>query len=196
MAATNRRGPAVNRRDSGRYSQRGVALLIALLVVATATILIAGLLDRGELTAARTRNQLREAQAQAYAQGLEIYAARVLRYKTNAGGAGLSTSIWAIPLPNTPVPGGEIAATMRDRNGCFNLNNLVDANGQPQSPWPHKFQRLLTVLKLDPKIADATVNWMNPQPTADDGYYLAQPVAYRPAKRGFVHVSNCVWSKV
>ncbi len=32
-----------------RHKQRGVALLIALLVVALATVLIAGLLDRGEL---------------------------------------------------------------------------------------------------------------------------------------------------
>ena len=58
--------------------QRGVALLIALLVVALATILIAGLLDRGGLTAARTRNELREMQAENYAKGLEDYAARVL----------------------------------------------------------------------------------------------------------------------
>ena len=73
---------------------------------------------------------------------------------------------------------------------CFNLNNLVDANGRANPPWPDKFKRLLTALKLDPKLADAAVNWMNPQPTTDDAYYLAQPVPYRPAKRGFVHVSE------
>ena len=58
--------------------QRGVALIIALLVVALAAILIAGLLDRGGLAAARTRNALREMQAEHYAKGLEDYAARVL----------------------------------------------------------------------------------------------------------------------
>jgi len=57
---------------------RGVALIVALLVVALATVLIAGLLDRGELAHARTRNSLREAQAQSYALGLEAYAAKVL----------------------------------------------------------------------------------------------------------------------
>jgi len=46
-------------------------LLVALLVVALATVLIAALLDRGELTAARTRNGLRTTQAEAYALGLE-----------------------------------------------------------------------------------------------------------------------------
>ena len=66
-------------RNTCLARQRGVALLVALLVVALATVLIASLLDRGELGRARTRNQLREAQAQAYAQGLEVYAARVLQ---------------------------------------------------------------------------------------------------------------------
>src|SRR5579871_5626878 len=43
--------------------QSGVALIVALLVVALATVLIAALLYRGELTAARTRNDIRAAQA-------------------------------------------------------------------------------------------------------------------------------------
>ncbi len=65
--------------------QRGVALLVALLVVALATILIAALLDRGELALARTRNVLRGEQAEAYAQGLEAYAAEVLIQTRNQG---------------------------------------------------------------------------------------------------------------
>lgn len=56
--------------------QRGVALLVALLVVALTTVVIAGLLDRSELVAARTRNVLRNEQVEAFQQGLEAYAAR------------------------------------------------------------------------------------------------------------------------
>jgi general secretion pathway protein K len=172
--------------------QRGVALLVALLVVALATVLIASLLDRGELGLARTRNQLLDAQAQAYAQGLEAYAARVLQqdWAANAGGADSAASAWAVPLPPTPVPGGVIAATMRDRNGCFNLNDLVDAGGAPNPPWPDKFRRLLTALRLDPNLADAVAAWMDSRPGNEDPYYLAQPVPYRAAKRNFIHVSE------
>ena len=172
--------------------QRGVALLVALLVVALATVLIAGLIDRGALGFARTRNELMEAQAQAYAQGLEAYAARVLQQDwVNSGGAADSNaSPWAVPLPPTPVPDGLISATMRDRNGCFNLNNLVDANGMPNAPWPDKLRRLLGALRLDPALADAITGWMNPQPGSEDPYYLAQPVPYRQAKRTFIHVSE------
>jgi general secretion pathway protein K len=174
-------------------NQRGIALLVALLVVALATVLIASLIDRGELGLARTRNQLLAAQAQAYAQGLETYAARVLQqdWAANGGGAADSNgSAWAVPLPPTPVPDGLITATMRDRNGCFNLNNLVDASGQPLALWPDKFRRLLGALRLDPGIADAVIAWMVPRADSEDPYYLAQPVPYRQAKRKFIHVSE------
>jgi general secretion pathway protein K len=172
-------------------TQRGVALIIALLVVALATVLIAGLLDRGELNGARVRNQLREAQAQAYAQGLEAYAARVLvQAQVSDPGYDTNSSPWALPLPPTPVPGGEIVATMRDRNGCFNLNNLLDDGNQVSAVWQRKFVRLLQVLKLDVGLADAVTRWMRSAPMPDDGFYLQQDVPYRPAKQGFVHVSE------
>ena len=85
--------------------QRGVALIIALLAVALALVLIAGLLDRGELTLARTRNTLRAEQAQAYAEGLEAFAARVLVKSSEEGpGIDAADSLWALPLPPQTVP--------------------------------------------------------------------------------------------
>jgi general secretion pathway protein K len=179
------------RAHAGR--QRGVALLVALLVVALATVLIAGLVDRGQLAFARTRNQLLEAQAQAYAQGLEAYAARILlkAWADDPNGARDSnTSVWAVPLPPTPVPGGMIEATLSDRNGCFNLNNIVAADGQPNPPWPDKFRKLLSALSLDPNIADAAVAWMNAAPGNEDPFYLSQAVPYRIGKRPFAHASE------
>lgn len=172
--------------------QGGVALLVALLVVALATLLIAGLLDRGGLVAARTRNALRQEQAQAYARGLENYAAEVLtRAQAQNQGYDAADSIWAIPLPPTPVPGGTIAAQMTDLNGRFNLNNLDPINDQ-YHVWYDKFGLLLTALKLDPTIADHIKNWMDASTpvSTDDQYYLAQPVPYRRAMRYFTHVSE------
>ncbi|MBS0557917.1 MAG: type II secretion system minor pseudopilin GspK [Proteobacteria bacterium] len=172
--------------------QRGVALLVALLVVALATVLIAGLLDRGGLMAARTRNALRAQQAQAYARGLENYAAEVLtRAQAQGVGYDAADSIWAIPLPPTPVPGGTIAAQMADLNGRFNLNNL-DPTYDTQGVWRGKFVLLLTALKLDPAIAGHVVAWMdaNAATSTDDQFYLAQPVPYRRAGREFAHASE------
>jgi general secretion pathway protein K len=174
-----------------RARQRGVALIVALLVVALATVLIAALLDRGELANARTRNTLREMQAESYAKGLEDYAAHVLNQQQNS--ADTSDSVWAIPLPPTPVPGGEISATMTDLNGRFNLNNLwPDSSNSQQQFWLGKFQTLLTALKLDPNLAQNVEDWMNSDPASgsSDAWYVAQAVPYRSSKRIFTHISE------
>ncbi len=177
------------------WQQKGVALLVALLVLALAAILIAGLLDRGELGLARVRNVLRAEQAQAYAEGLEAYAARVL-IKARAENPNVDTNAdsWAVPLPPLPVPGGLLSATMRDLNGCFNLNNLV-SNGSSNAQWVTQFERLLTALKLDPALANVVVDWLDSDTTvgnsgAEDVTYLTLPIPYRTANRAFTHVSE------
>lgn len=175
---------------SGASRQRGIALLIALLTVALAAVLIAGLLDRGELAFARTRNALRTEQAEAYAQGLEAYAARVLIKDNEDPGNDSNTDIWAMPLPPQQVPGGAIRASMRDLNGCFNLNNLVSTTHG--GTWQKMFARLLDVRGVDPAIGAAVLDWLGVSRNVDatDAYYLAQPVPYRSAQRVFAHVSE------
>jgi general secretion pathway protein K len=175
-----------------RARQRGVALIVALLVVALATVLIAALLDRGELANARTRNALRETQAESYARGLEAYAAHVLMKDLQQNSSfDSSNSIWAIPLPPTPVPGGQIQATMTDLDGRFNLNNLSDPTVSPnQADWRNVFSRLLTALKLDPSLVQNVLDWMNTQSSQTDAFYASQAVPYRRAQRLFSHVSE------
>ena len=177
---------------SAASNQRGIALLIALLTVALAAVLIAGLLDRGELALARTRNAMRGEQAEAYAQGLEAYAAEVL-LKDFGDDPGIDTNadIWAAGLPPQQVAGGVITGSIHDLNGCFNLNNLAD--GANASGWLKVFNQLLDARGVTRDIADATRKWLGAGAAgADviDAYYLAQPVPYRSAQRAFAHVSE------
>jgi general secretion pathway protein K len=172
--------------------QRGIALLVALLTVALATILIAGLLDRGELALARTRNALRGEQAQAYAQGLEAYAAQILLKDLDEDAStDASTDIWAVPLPPREVPGGIISATVRDMNGCFNLNNLSNGHSDYVT-WRAVFARLLAVRGVSADIAEAVSSWLDEQSSSDsdDTYYLSLPVPYRRGRHAFAHVSE------
>ena len=176
--------------------QRGVALLIALLAVALAVILIASLLDRGELAFARTRNALRATQAAAYADGLEAYAAQVLMRDLDEGALDTHSDIWAMPLPPQDVPGGRMSAHLRELNGCFNLNNLVSPMPGEAAQWQQRLRNLLTALELDPALGGAIVDWLDSDGNidadagAEDAAYLAQPVAYRAANRVFAHVSE------
>ncbi len=179
---------------NGPDRQRGVALLIALLAVALAVILIASLLDRGELAYARTRNVLRGEQAIAYSEGLEAYAAQVLQRDSEDNRAiDTFSDSWAVPLPPQEVPGGRISARMSDLNGCFNLNNLA---ADPTGIWRKRMQNLLVALQLDPSLRGAIVDWLDsdgsidPEGGAEDNAYLAQAVPYRTANRAFAHVSE------
>lgn len=170
-----------------RRRTRGVALVVALLVVALATILVAALLDRGELALARTRNALRAEQAEAYAQGLEAYAVQVLMLPRD--GADTAASPWAQPMPPQVVPGGVVTATMRDLDGCFNLNNLDPGHKQQ---WQPVFVRLLAALGVDPGVEVAVERWLDPAQAdaAEANAYLAQAEPYRPRGGPFAHVSE------
>jgi general secretion pathway protein K len=181
---------------NGPQRQRGVALLIALLAVALAVILIASLLDRGELAFARTRNALRGEQAIAYAEGMEAYAAQILlRDREDNPDLDTFSDSWAVPLPPQPVPGGQISASMSDLNGCFNLNNLSLPAGQA-AVWRERMRNLLVALELDPSLNGAIVDWLDSDTNVDDeggaedSAYLAQPIPYRAANRVFAHVSE------
>ena len=181
-------------RDARPRRQRGVALVVALLVVAIAVILVAALLDRGELALARTRNVLRGEQADAYALGLDAYAAQVLLAAKSKGDADTHASAWAMPLPPQDVPGGTIAASMRDLGGCFNLNNLAVASLSPQrAHWATVFDALLGALQVnDPALRPAIEAWLGQGPDGGSGVnaYLSRSPPYRPRGGLFAHVSE------
>lgn len=174
----------------------GVALFVALLVVAIATVLIAGLLDQGQVALARTRAYLRATQADELGRGLEAFALDVLRrdeaLERDVDAPG---DLWSQPLPATPVPGGSIAGRLTDLNGRFNLNSLVVAGQIDREVALPRLQRLLGALELNPQIAEAVADWIDADqaPTsggAEDNYYLAQPLAYRAANAPMLDVTE------
>jgi general secretion pathway protein K len=174
---------------------RGVALLAAVLVVALATILIAGLLDRAGLGQARALQSTRAAQAQAYQQGLELWAARILRDDGANDGADSRVDAWAQPLPPITVPEGVITGRMRDLDGCLNLNGLWH-DGSEDATAIARLERLLAFLELDPGLLDAIVDWLDEDDRsrrgggAEDAAYAALDPPRRAGNGPFVHVSE------
>lgn len=175
-------------------TQRGVALLTAVLVVALAGTLIALILDQGNVALARTRNLARAEQADALGLGLEAWVRAILLRDLSQSNVDSNSDAWAQPLPPTPVPGGRIYGVMRDLNGCFNLNGLADANG-PVAVQVRRLERLLRAVELDPALAAAIVDWVDRDFDADvrgaedQAYLLARP-AYRAANRAMAHASE------
>ena len=156
------------RRRSGRRwaaprGQRGVALIIALVLVALATILATKLSYDGWLERRRTMGILASEQALHFGMGAEALAADVLSQSSssnplanaqalsqspsaNAGQQVTLAQAWAQPtqpLPITPddnaegEPIGTLQGALEDMQGRFNLNNLahlVQAATQPGAP--------------------------------------------------------------
>jgi general secretion pathway protein K len=175
--------------------ERGVALIVAVLLVALATLIVASLIDTTDLAFARTRNLMREQQAFAYARGLETWAMDGLRRDQNEEpGIDSNGDVWARPLPPLDVPGGKLSGRLRELNGCFNLNHLV-VNGVEDELARRRFERLLRALKLPPELADAVIDYADAD--SDPGRRGAEDMAYllanpprRAANQAFAHVSE------
>jgi general secretion pathway protein K len=186
-----------------RRRQRGVALIIALVLVALATILATKMTFAGFLERRRAIGVMAVEQAVQFGLGAEALAADALAQ--DAQTSGQQTTLagpWAqptLPLPITPSddPEGEPIGTMQgqldDMQGLFNLNNLARVVAgaaqvqQPtQDPQPlEQFQRLLILVGLEPKWAAIARDWIDPDDIpgtpdgAEDQVYTSQMPPYR-----------------
>ena len=118
-----------------RRQQRGVALIIALILVALATILASKLTFDGFLERRRAMGVLAAEQALHFGMGAEALAADVLvqdaqmspTQTTLAGAWAQPTQPLPITPPNDPEgePIGVLQGELEDMQGRFNLNNLA-----------------------------------------------------------------------
>ena len=188
----------IGRPIASRRKQRGVALIIALILVALATILATKLSFDGWLERRRTIGVLAAEQALQFGMGAEALAADVLTQSTGTTQNQQVTLAqpWAQPtqlLPITPEnnpegePIGTLQGALEDMQGRFNLNNLgrVTADGK-QDPQPvQQFERLLVSVGLEPKWAGIARDWITAtdQPSSPDGakdaIYTSQTPPYR-----------------
>jgi len=178
-----------------RRRQRGVALLTALIVVALATVAAVAMASRQQYDIRRTGNLLQSEQAGQYALGVEAWAGQVLRRDRKNGDTDNLGEDWATVLPPLEVDGGHLAGRIEDLQGRFNLNDLV-VDGKASAPDVARFRRLLVDLSLDPRIAEAVVDWIDPDLDvtlpggAEDGTYLGRTPAYRAANRPMADASE------
>lgn len=171
----------------GRARQRGVALLLAILIVAIATILAAAI---GYATAMSAR---RSAATIAFDEGLlvgeaaEALAAFGLRADLQAGAEyDYPGEAWAKPVgPIEIAPGVQLEASLEDMQGRFNLNSLVATTGATDPQAVLIFQRLLQMVGLEPKWAQLMADWIDTDAEpgfpdgAEDSFYTTQAPPYR-----------------
>ena len=168
--------------------ERGVALLTAILVVAVGTILATNLLWLGTLDQRRTAALLASDQGYQYVLAAEGWVGTILQQDLEESpDSDHLGEFWAAEIEPLPIEGGFIYGQVFDQQGLFNLNNLVTVQGEEDELMVAQFERLLNLLELEPTLAGAVVDWLDPdiEPRfpyggEDDAYARTDP-QYRVA---------------
>ncbi|MDH5393797.1 MAG: type II secretion system minor pseudopilin GspK [Gammaproteobacteria bacterium] len=182
------------------YSQQtGIALITALLIVALASTAAVSITAQLQLEIRRNSNILHHDQAYIYALAAESFARYGLKLDHDNNKTDHLDELWhTIPVAEE-VEGGTLLATLEDRQGLFNLNNLANKKAVDKE----RFTRLLSALDLSTEdsqqITAALIDWMDPDQIselaygAEDDYYqgLAEPQKpYLAANRLISHLSE------
>ena len=133
------------------FGQRGVALITAILITALVSSVALNLAWDNALDMRRTMTLLYRDQAVQVAVGAESWVSSILRDDLAETDTDHLGEIWASELPGLPVQSdvvqGELFGEIEDLQGRFNVNNLVDQNGEVDELALEQFRRLLLALR-------------------------------------------------
>ncbi|MBT8091787.1 MAG: type II secretion system minor pseudopilin GspK [Gammaproteobacteria bacterium] len=178
----------------------GVALITALLITALVGSVALAMSWDNALDVRRTMVMLYRDQAIQVAIGSEGWVETILRADQADSESDHLGEIWATEIPALPIDSqavqGEIYGKIEDLQGRFNINNLIDDNGDVDKPSLEQYERLLAALGLDARLAGVTVDWLDSDQTesipygAEDPLYTGMTPAYRTADRRIVSVTE------
>lgn len=178
-----------------RTRQQGVAIVLAMGVVALAAMAAAAILVSQSTWSRQAELTANHVQAQAVLQAGADWARALLSDDRRISSVDHLGEPWALKFPPMQVENGELAGGIEDQQGAFNLNNLVTQGKVNLAQFAH-FRRLLAILGLPPELADALADWMDEdsQPQlrdgAEDAYYLALDPPYLTANRPLTDVTE------
>jgi len=183
--------------------QRGVALLVAIVMFAISTTVAAAITYNKAMAARRAAATFTLEQALQAGMAAEALASIALE----DDGKNPKTTLdnpWAEPFGPVEIEGTDIwiQAQIEDLSSRFNLNTLVKWQGPPDNLFVRDneqvqvFRKLLETLKIDQGYADLLVDWIDtdiaPQATqgGEDTLYLSQAPPYRPPNTFIMHPSE------
>ncbi len=179
---------------------RGVALITAMLITALAGMVAATLAWDNALDVRRTMVMLYRDQAIQVAVGSEGWVRTILRDDGAQTQNDHLDEIWATDLPPLPIDSeavqGQIYGKIEDLQGRFNINNLIDGNGQVDPVVQAQYERLIQNLGLDPRIVETTIDWLDPDQDetipggAEDPLYTGLVPPYRTADQAITNVTE------
>jgi general secretion pathway protein K len=136
--------------------QHGVAVVLAMGVVALAAIAAAAMLASQSTWSRHTELRAEHVQAQALVQAGVDYTRALLSEDRRVSSVDHLGEPWALRVPPVPVDNGELSGRIEDQQGAFNVNNLY-RNGKLSPTHVAQFRRLLEILGLPDSLADAVL---------------------------------------
>ena len=178
-------------------SQRGIALLTILVMVALATILAATIAKRQTNTAENTGYLMRQDQSLLYAKSAEAFFSELLiQDSDNGGNIDHLQENWAKPMPAFPVEDGFVSGRLLDESGKFNLNNLLKADGSVDDSARRWFEKLLQRVGLPAELSQAVIDWQDADDEttgamgAESNYYQGLDPSYLASNTRFHQVEE------
>ena len=171
---------------SSPVRQRGIALLMALLIVVITTAIAVSILHEEKFAIRKSAHIQLNDRAALYAIGLEDWARIYLREDREESSTDSLDEYWAGGIPGLPIEGGYLTGYVEDEQARFNLNSLVVSEIALT-----RFKRLCDNLEVDDSFIPALMDWI------DQDFDIRYPDGmeenyedYRVANREMVDISE------
>lgn len=176
-------------------SQRGAALIVAMLIVALAVIATSNFVFQAHVHWRKLENATNTDQARWLLRAAEQWGATVLLDDALQNSVDHLGETWALEMPPIVAEGYHMSGRILEQSGLFNLNSLVQ-DGKVNDSQLAVFRRLLRNAKLPAGLANAVADWLDADDTAsgesgaESEYYLRQTPAVRASNRPIVDLNE------
>ncbi|MCP4335515.1 MAG: type II secretion system minor pseudopilin GspK, partial [Gammaproteobacteria bacterium] len=172
--------------SSSAGRQRGMALLMAMLIVVIATAVSVSVIHEEKFTIRKTAHIHLQDRARLYAFGLEDWAQIYLREDRQESEVDSLDEYWATGIPGLPIEGGYLTGYIEDEQAKFNVNTLIAS-----AVALTRFTRLCDNLGVDDTFIPALMDWI------DEDFEVRYPdgmeenyETYRVANREMADISE------
>lgn len=172
--------------------QRGMALIVAIMIVAMVTVLSVEVYWYFNLVTSRHGSRMYGVQGKAYLDALEDFARALLKSDMEENKVDNLNELWAQQQPPFETDLGYVGGRIEDAQSRFNINSLQDKaqteTGEFATEWhqryttpQRRFIRLLQTIEIEEgtlidqttaeNITDAIIDWLDPdsEPTGFGG---------------------------
>lgn len=173
-----------------RKSQRGIALILTLLITAILVTLIVEMNYSTQVDVRIAGNLRNDLQASYLAKSGINIAISYLKYDAQNTETDDLTEDWAKSYPPIPVGEGFVKVVIEDESAKININRLVNEGGEQDELIFNAMARLLERTEIDMAILNSIIDWIDPDDDAraegaEDDYYESLDPPY-PCKNGLL----------